>query len=104
MNKSNFWSLSGSDPHIPDNIAVPRGKTKVQSDQLGSLQQGAHQSWLAVLEFEELPDTLLTSFAEKIKGMFSIKQTTGSLEVKQGGVMMGNITHSGSLPHPTSHG
>jgi phage I-like protein len=31
---------------------------------------------LAVLEFEDLPDTLLTSFAEKIKGMFSIKQTT----------------------------
>lgn len=31
---------------------------------------------LAVLEFEELPDTLLTSFADKIKGMFSAKQTT----------------------------
>lgn len=43
MNKSNFWQQSGSDHHIPDPAAVPRGKTKVQNHQLERLQQSSRQ-------------------------------------------------------------
>lgn len=46
LNKSNFWPQTGSEHHIPDPVAIFRGKTKVQNHQLESLQQGAHQSRL----------------------------------------------------------
>jgi phage I-like protein len=48
----------------------PFAGKKEQPDDLFSV------ATLAELEFEELPDTLLNTFADKIKGMFSAKQTT----------------------------